>query len=361
MSSKDSKNMQSEYRKKEENMINLYAILGLAQDVCEKPNCAEIIKSAYLEKSRLSHPDKNRDNQEMAEVFLLIQGAYEILSDAKLRSNYNNKLNMEKQSTGSFFKLKQTAAEYADAKYIEPSDQQLIDFKKSMTLANENRGHASFEEKPIPKKEAKTLLKDFVAGRDADLSYKPPQLFDDLKKDWDPRKFNAAFDMQKKQGHVNSCLSMMEAPDVPFAWNSGSSFGSFHGDNGFGNVEDPFDDSGADYGLAAQQFGKHDVGDIPQNTVTREMMDGIEGGDYFKAHNKLDEDYHASLKKKLSEREMDSKIFGKMKYQDYKREDMAGYGILDQIGYNDTERIGALDDMTVSERLDKIMKERALK
>lgn len=355
--SKDSK---TEYRKKEENMINLYQILGLTQDVCDKPDCAELIKNAYLEKSRLTHPDKNKNNPEMAELFQLIQGAYEILSDPKDRSNYNNRLIMEKQSGSSFFKLKAGSEAYKEAMpYIKATDQQELEFKQRMIEANTHRGHASMEDKPIPKKEAKNLLKDFMANRDADLNYAHPKLFDDLKKDFDPKKFNAAFDLQKKQGSVNSCMSVMEAPAIPLAWDTKSSFGSFYGDIGYAGIEDPFDDTGSNYGLSGQTIGTYDRSEISPHVVTRDMMDNIEGGDYYQSHSTLEDDYVTNIKKRLADRELDSKKFVSMKFTDYKRDDMAGYGILDQIGYTDTERIDALDALSVADRFEKLMRERS--
>lgn len=359
MSKNLKKEMVQEYRKKD-SMINLYSILGLTEDVCEKPDCAELIKTAYLEKSRLTHPDKNKGNPEMADVFQMIQGAYEILSDPKMRANYNNKLNMDKQSSSSFFKLKQAAEDYSNNNgYIEATDQQKLDFEKKMLSINETRGHASFKEEAISKKDAKNLLKDRLADRASDdINYKPEQLFKDVNKDFDAKKFNAAFDLQKKQGNVINNMSILEAPAIPSAWNTGSQFGSFYGDEGLGNLEDPFDDSGSNFGFASHAFGSYDASEIPKNTMTRKMMKKMDNADYYEDHNKLEEDYHSALKKKLAERNNDSTLFQNMTYKDYKRDDMAGYGILDQIGYTDTEHIGMLDELTVSEKLDKLMKER---
>lgn len=68
-------------------MENLYNILGVA------PNASpDEIKKRYRAMAMRFHPDRNSD--EGAEVrFNGIQKAYEILSDARLRADYDQKFN----------------------------------------------------------------------------------------------------------------------------------------------------------------------------------------------------------------------------------------------------------------------------
>lgn len=68
-------------------MENLYDILGIA------PNAStEEIKKRYRSMAMRYHPDRNREQG--AEVrFNAIQKAYEVLSDSKLRDEYNQKFN----------------------------------------------------------------------------------------------------------------------------------------------------------------------------------------------------------------------------------------------------------------------------
>jgi molecular chaperone DnaJ len=68
-------------------MENLYDILGIA------PNAStEEIRKRYRAMAMRYHPDRNTESG--AEVrFSSIQKAYEVLSDAKLRDEYNQKFN----------------------------------------------------------------------------------------------------------------------------------------------------------------------------------------------------------------------------------------------------------------------------
>lgn len=40
------------------NIINLYNILGLTPDIHKEPNCADLIKKAYIRKAKVWHPNK---------------------------------------------------------------------------------------------------------------------------------------------------------------------------------------------------------------------------------------------------------------------------------------------------------------
>ena len=79
--------MSVEYKQKS-NLIDLYGVLGLTPDVCAEPNCEDLIHEAFLKKAKSLHPDKNRhkseaDQKTIADLFELVQGAYDILRDEK--------------------------------------------------------------------------------------------------------------------------------------------------------------------------------------------------------------------------------------------------------------------------------------
>lgn len=68
-------------------MENLYTVLGVA------PNAStEEIKKRYRALAMRYHPDRNADEGAEAR-FNAIQKAYEVLSDAKRRDEYNQKFN----------------------------------------------------------------------------------------------------------------------------------------------------------------------------------------------------------------------------------------------------------------------------
>lgn len=64
---------------------NYYDILGVS-----KQASADEIKSAYRKLAKQYHPDLNKNSAEAAEKFKEVSEAYDVLSDATKRSNYDN-------------------------------------------------------------------------------------------------------------------------------------------------------------------------------------------------------------------------------------------------------------------------------
>lgn len=65
-------------------MADPYAILGVARNASEKD-----IKSAYRKLAKELHPDRNKDNPKAAERFSEATGAYDLLSDATKRAQFD--------------------------------------------------------------------------------------------------------------------------------------------------------------------------------------------------------------------------------------------------------------------------------
>ncbi len=65
-------------------MADPYAILGVARNASEKD-----IKSAYRKLAKELHPDRNKDNPKAAERFSEVTGAYDLLSDATKRAQFD--------------------------------------------------------------------------------------------------------------------------------------------------------------------------------------------------------------------------------------------------------------------------------
>jgi len=65
-------------------MADPYSILGVSKGADEKA-----IKSAYRKLAKELHPDRNQDNPKAAERFAEITHAYDLLSDAQKRGQYD--------------------------------------------------------------------------------------------------------------------------------------------------------------------------------------------------------------------------------------------------------------------------------
>ncbi|WP_310535286.1 DnaJ C-terminal domain-containing protein [Novosphingobium sp.] len=65
-------------------MADPYAILGVARNASEKD-----IKSAYRKLAKELHPDRNTDNPKAAERFSEVTNAYDLLSDATKRAQFD--------------------------------------------------------------------------------------------------------------------------------------------------------------------------------------------------------------------------------------------------------------------------------
>ena len=67
------------------NKKNYYDILGVDKNASESD-----IKKAYRNKAKEFHPDVNQDNPDAEANFKEVSEAYEVLSDASKKRNYDN-------------------------------------------------------------------------------------------------------------------------------------------------------------------------------------------------------------------------------------------------------------------------------
>jgi len=77
----------------------------------------------------------------------------------------------------------------------------------------------------------------------------------------------------------------------------------------------------------------------------------------------LSDSYYDDLKLKLRERESDTSKFDAMKFGDFKRDDMAGYGIFDQLGFKFDDRLSLdnLDEDDIAKKYEKLVAEKQTK
>ena len=343
--------MTTEYKQKND-VIDLYDILGLTGDVCKQENCNEIIHKAYLKKAKVCHPDKHPGKKDVAEIFELLTSAYNILIDEKKRDSYNHKMKLNKQSSNDYFKLKKGATDYSQTigEYIPPTDQQKLSFKDQMRAIDAKHGYDPNKTDAIPAHEARKIMNDMSKIRSAqDRDLRPERLFDDGR--FDLKKFNAAFDMVHNKEHD----ALVPHTGVPSAWND---LGTAANYSMFDDLDNIYVDDGSRLDTCRQTYGGIDFAQ-PRKTLSKDDIINMRGADYVDGHNIIGEDYYRDMKTKLRDRNADASNFENMTYGDFKRDDTAGYGIFDQLGFKFDDRLALdVDDDDISKKFEKLMTER---
>lgn len=342
--------MDTEYKQKSD-LPDLYQILGLTSDVCKDPKCNEIIKKAYIKKAKICHPDKHPGRNDVIEIFELITDSYNILGNDKLRSEYNNKLSLDKQSSSDFLKLKKHTTDYVKAfgDYVPATSEQKLDFKEKMKLLDSKNGYdASLADITISQQDAKKILNQMSRTRaEQDVELKPEKLFNDGR--FDPETFNAVFDKY----HNKSDKSITQHNGVPMAWNDMNNTVNF---SSFDNLDNLYVDTDKRTDTSRQNYANIDFGQT--NKVSKSDIKNIPKADYVHGHKNLEENYYQNMKAKLNERKSDASKIDSMKYNDFNREDTAGYGIFDQLGYKFDDRLELDIDNDIAKKFDKLMSER---
>ena len=274
--------------------------------------------------------------KDIAEVYELIISAYDILKDEKQRMTYNNKLTLNKQSSNDFGKLKKNADDFAKTlgEYAPANDQQKLSFKEQMRQLDMKHGYDTSLDSAISRQDAKKRMSQISTSRkEQDKLLQPNRLFEDGR--FDIKVFNEAFDKVHKDN-----TAIVPHNGVPAAWNDQGGANNF---STFDNLDNLYVDDNNRFDTGRQIYGGVDFGNSPVK-ITKEEVDKLKGADYVDRHNVLDENYYRDMKQKLRERESEATNFDKMKYGDFKKDDTAGYGIFDQLGFNYSDRL-ELDNM----------------
>jgi curved DNA-binding protein CbpA len=228
--------------------------------------CDEIIKKSYIQKAKVCHPDKHPGKPEVQEIFELITRAYDILKDEKTRNSYNNKLKLNKQSSGDFTKLKKGATEYVESigQYLPPNDQQKLSFKEKMKELDSKHGYdSSIESIAIGAQDAKKKMNELNKIRAVqDLQLKPEKLFDEGR--FDIQKFNAAFDMVHKRDDG----TIIQHNGVPSAWNDMGTVANYSSFDTLGNL---YVEDNNRFDTSKQIFGSIDFAE-PNRKITKDDL-----------------------------------------------------------------------------------------
>lgn len=76
--------------------LNFYRLLGVPPDSGQRK-----IKTAYRELAKRFHPDRNKGSETAAELFRQVNHAYKVLSDSKLRGEYDRQLAQQEVAQSS--------------------------------------------------------------------------------------------------------------------------------------------------------------------------------------------------------------------------------------------------------------------
>ena len=275
------------------NTINWYDVLDLDSS-CSKDD----IKKAYKKLVLKYHPDRPNGN---AELFELINEAYEKIGSDSKRKLYDQEYKKNQNSKINHINLKQKyEKEYEDIKNLKTFDQARLDF--------ENEFKQIKIEDPIKENEFKTNIDDLYQEReDDDIENIHTNLFPDK---FDPQKFNELFNQQNT---TKKDLTQY------------NSIGTFENTN-FGFVDENQQNNA---------FGNQNIFTSINNAYDHYT---VNNSNDFGNHNVIDDDYNKLLKERLKERELETEEFNNYKMDDYKPPETTYVdGILNLLDVDDVE------------------------
>ena len=316
--------------------VDFYDVLGVETDATNKE-----IRSAYRSMAKKYHPDKGGDPS----VFELIVQAFNVLSDADKRGEYDKAFQISKESESNFFKLRSGANDYMKSQEgmtkeekEEAKNMAKLEFDKMWSDMNSKHDFKQDEQDDVLSKQelAKRMAELNDLRKQEDIEDKPDDIFNGHM---DPKKFNALFD--KKYGKVGKAMSgsLIKRDGNPDAWVGGMNSGGY---SSFDNYDKMYTEDN-DLGLDGQNLGS--LNELTGEKITSGDLDGLSGGDYYDDHNKIPTDWKAEMKKRLRERELESDKINEMGFTDFNDDPgMGGYGIFDQVGVGTQHHITWDDD-----------------
>lgn len=275
----------------EDSIPDLYHILGLTIDVCNKINCDEIIRKAYLKKAKVCHPDKNGGNKAITEIYQMLSEAYDILKDINTRESYNTKLIINRsdiKNNGNYKSLKESLNLFLKERELESNKQENIDdptenlakFKDLMIDLDKKN---NFDRNNLFTPVNISIDKILENRNNEDSNLKPKNIFNE-NRNFDMDKFNAVFNFVNKD---NKEKSMIPREDV-------ESF-EIHKPNyiSLDNFEKLYVEDDSDYSSVNFTGG---VNDLTEEDI--EHINPINS----KSWSHLEDNYYENIKSKLAER-----------------------------------------------------------
>lgn len=302
--------------------LDYYLILGIKKDA----NALEI-KRAYHQKLKMYHPDKVEQTKENKAKYKLIKEAGELLTNETNRKVYDMERHVVKTNK-DFVSQKHDFDEFVKLQQANDTE----DNRKVAKLNFENmrkdldRKHGYVEtDIALTAEESKRRMEDMMLQREQEeLEIHHKNIFEGKK--YDPIAFNKYF--EKRKNKTSKSDSLVKHNDVA-AFNDGSEFSNTMGaGNAYDDLygEGKFNDYNANYaGIDNGLIGTGDDDSISIGSSDPE--------DNYNTHNKNKGTVDDLMKKLMSQRENDDKLFENMTDVDFKSALDDKYGVSNGLGF----------------------------
>lgn len=311
--------------------ISYYQVLNVS------PNASlSDIKKQFRQCAIDFHPDNKKTGD--TTLFALVARAYECLSDADKRTEYDKMLLLEKKTRKSNYLEQKKAFEdfiKAQDQDNEKKSKNSINIKHNyeldfIDLDNKQKfDRTKYEEekrKPLVLKDTVRKLDDLIAAREQDeIEASQRKVFTDDK--WNPEKFNQLFEAKYRK----SKSELIKHTDTPAAFNVNNKKSPF-------DADDLFDENNSD----CDMFASIDILNDGDNTEITDSdikkLDKTNNTKYKTHFENRGGDYMKDIENKLKEREQESIFYNSRKVKDFDIDTkMGGYGFLHEVGITGKE------------------------
>ncbi len=285
--------------------INFYEVLGLEPTASLKE-----IKTQYSKLVVKYHPDKVKDGYESA-IFELIQRAYDTLKSEQKRQEYDFFIkNLQMTKNNDHLSLKSNYDKFRDLEDTQPKNKDVaqVEFDKVFSDMDIKHGiNRNILDEKIDTDTIANKLDDLLLQREQDeIEFSQNTIFREGE-NFDLSKFNAAFDMYKS----TSDKQMTKHSNVaPFNFDGNSAF------SGLDVYDKVYDDEHCD---GNDMFSNVNIGKV--NKLDADRIKNVAPVDYTFNHNNKSTNYDDDLKKRLAERDFETKQYDGMNYGDFNTED----------------------------------------
>lgn len=340
--------------------LTYYQILGVAENASYTD-----IKNQFRKLAIDTHPDNRKTGD--ATLFALVAKAYEYLSDAEKRSEYDNMISIEKKTRkNNFINQKKAFDEFLKAQESDPTGEKkksaesryTLDYdKKDRKRGFDRRQYELEKANPLSNKESSRKLDDLTLARENDeIEFTQKKIF--ANGEFHDAKFNEIFEKTWKQKFDKQ---LTKHTDTPAAFNItgdvvASSFTEYDGNNVDDDLDD--DENVSDTNIYSSIRLNEPEPDFQITDDDIRRLKSMKGSKDYRGHNadRSSKNCQNDYDKLLREREAEDLSYDKRQISDYDTDNkMGGYGFLHQVGltgreieYDDDE----LDEETIKKLLD---------